>query len=189
MGPVWDDLIVVGRIARTHGRRGEVILDSASDFPEERFQAGNRLLVQRAGRVETLVIAAAWFQKGRPVVAFDGVETMNDAEAMAGLELRIPAGELAALPEGVYYHHDLVGCRVETVAGDTVGEVSRVDGSGVTSLLVVQTPGGEELIPLVDQMCREIDTGAKRIVIASPDGLLGLNQTARSRRKRPGGPS
>ena len=186
MGPVWDDLVVVGHIARTHGRRGEVILNSESDFPEERFQAGNRLLVQRDGRVEAMVITSAWFQKGRPVVAFDGVETMNDAETLAGLELRIPAAELAPLPEGVYYHHDLVGCRVETVSGDVVGEVSKVDGSGVTSLLVVQRPGGEELIPLVGEMCRVIDPGARRIVIAAPDGLLGLNETARSRGERQG---
>jgi 16S rRNA processing protein RimM len=185
--PPWDDLIVVGRIARTHGRRGEVILNSESDFPEERFQAGNRLLAQRAGRVEALVVTSAWFQKGRPVVAFEGVETMNDAEALAGLELRIPAAELAPLPQGVYYHHDLVGCRVETVTGDVVGEVSKVDGGGATSLLVVQTPCGEELIPLVDEMCRVIDPGARRIVIAAPDGLLGLNETARSRGDRRGG--
>jgi 16S rRNA processing protein RimM len=179
--PPWDDLILVGCIARTHGRRGEVILNSESDFPEERFQAGHRLLVQRAGRVEAMVITSAWFQKGRPVVAFDGVETMNDAEALAGLELRIPAKELAPLPDGMYYHHDLVGCRVETVAGEVVGEVRAVEGSGATSRLVVQSPGADELIPLIDQVCRVIDPGARRIVIAAPEGLLGLNQTARSR--------
>jgi 16S rRNA processing protein RimM len=185
--PPWDDLIVVGRIARTHGRRGEVILNSESDFPEDRFRAGNRLLVQRVGRIEALSVASAWFQKGRPVVAFEGVETMNDAEELAGLELRIPVEELAPLPPGVYYHHELVGCRVETAGGEVVGEVSKVDGSGVTSLLVVKTPGGEELIPLVDNMCRVIDPGARRIVIAAPDGLLGLNETARSRGERRGG--
>jgi len=179
--PAWDDLILVACIARTQGRRGEVILNSESDFPEERFQAGNRFLVQRAGRVEAMVITSAWFQKGRPVVAFDGVETMNDAEALAGLELRIPAEELARLPDGMYYHHDLVGCRVETVAGEVVGQVRAVEGSGATSRLVVQTPGADELIPLVDHVCRVIDPGARRIVIAAPEGLLGLNQTARSR--------
>ena len=81
----------------------------------------------------------------------------------------------------MYYHHDLVGCRVETVAGDVVGQVRAVEGSGVTSRLVVQTPGADELIPLIDHVCRVIDPGARRIVIAAPEGLLGLNQTARSR--------
>ena len=65
---------------------------------------------------------------------------MDDAEALAGLELRIPAGELAPLPPGMYYHHDLVGCRVETSAGDAVGEVVAVEGSGEASRLVVETP-------------------------------------------------
>jgi 16S rRNA processing protein RimM len=187
MGALWDDLIVVARIARAHGIRGEVILNLDTDFPEERFQAGNRLLVQRGGRVEPLHVVSARFQKGRAVVGFDGVGTMTEAEALAGLELRIPPEELAPLPDGMFYHHDLVGCRVETVAGDAVGEVVKVDGSGTTSLLVVRTPRGEELIPLVDQMCRTIDPPAKRIVIAAPDGLLGLNETARSRGERRSG--
>jgi len=177
----WEDLIVVARIARAHGIRGEVILNLETDFPEERFQAGNRLLVQRGGRIEPLVIISARFQRGRAVVGFDGVGTMTEAEALAGLELRIPPAELAPLPDGVYYHHDLVGCRVETVAGDAVGEVIKVDGSGATSRLVVRTAAGEDLIPMVDEMCRSIDLAAKRIVIAAPDGLLGLNDTARSR--------
>ena len=182
--PQWDDLIVVARIARAHGLRGEVILNLETDFPDERFQPGNRLLTQRGGRIDALVVTSSRLQKGRAVVGFEGVGTMTEAEALAGLELRIPADQLAPLPDGVYFHHDLVGCRVETVAGEVIGEVRKVDGSGVTSLLVVQTPVGEELIPLVDEMCREIDPRAKRIVIAPPDGLLGLNQTARSRGER-----
>jgi 16S rRNA processing protein RimM len=174
----------VARIARAHGLRGEVILNLETDFPDERFQPGNRLLTQRGGRIDALVVTSSRLQKGRAVVGFEGVGTMTEAEALAGLELRIPADQLAPLPDGVYFHHDLVGCRVETVAGEVIGEVRKVDGSGVTSLLVVQTPVGEELIPLVDEMCREIDPRAKRIVIAPPDGLLGLNQTARSRGER-----
>jgi len=185
-GPAWDELVVVGRVARTHGRRGEVILNSESDFADERFRPGNRLLTLRGGRVEALVITSAWFQKGRPIVGFDGVESMNDAEELAGLELRIPHEELAPLPDGVFYHHDLVGCRVETTDGRPVGEVRAVEGSGVASRLVVTTAGGEELIPLVDEFCRAIDPAARRIVIAAPDGLLGLNETARSRGERRG---
>ena len=178
----------MARIARAHGIRGEVILNLETDFPEERFRTGNRLLVKRGGRVERFVIISARLQRGRAVVGFDGVGTMTEAETLAGLELRIPPAELAPLPDGVYYHHDLAGCRVETVSGDAVGEVIKVDGGGTTSLLVVRTAGGEELIPLVDAMVRSVDLAAKRIVIAPPDGLLGLNVTARSREERRSGP-
>ena len=186
MTAAWDDLIVVARVARPHGRRGEVILNLETDFPEERFRPGNRLLVRRGALIAPLVIRSVWFMRDRPVVGFDGVESIDDAEALAGIELRIPAEQLAALPPGMFYHHDLLGCRVETTSGAVVGEVVGVEGRGAASRLVVRTPRGEDLIPLVDEMCPIIDPPARRIVVAAPDGLLGLNETARSRGERRG---
>jgi 16S rRNA processing protein RimM len=185
--PAWDDLVVVARVARSHGRRGEVILNLETDFPEQRFAIGNRLMTRRGTETETLVVRSVWFMKARPVVGFEGFESIDDADTLAGRELRIPAGELAELPPGMFYHHDLVGCRVETPAGDAVGEVVAVDGSGDMSRLVVETPRGEELIPLVSEMVPLVDPQARRIVVAAPEGLLGLNETARSRRMRQGG--
>ena len=182
----WEDLVVVARVARPHGRRGEVILNLETDFPEQRFAPGNRLIVKRRAEPESLVIRSAWFMRNRPVVGFEGVETIEDAATLAGRELRIPPGELAPLPAGMFYHHDLVGCRVETTAGDLVGAVVAVEGSGAASRLVVETPRGEELIPLASEVCPVIDPPGRRIVIAAPDGLLGLNETARSRRARQG---
>ena len=182
----WDDLAVVARVARPHGRRGEVILNLETDFPEQRFAPGNRVMIRRGADAEALVVRSVWFMKSRPVVGFEGFESIDDAETLAGHELRIPVGELADLPPGMFYHHDLVGCRVETTGGEAVGEVVAVEGSGEASRLVLQTPRGEELIPLVSEMVPLVDTGARRIVIAAPDGLLGLNETARSRRLRQG---
>ena len=187
--PDWDDLVVVARVARPHGRRGEVILNLETDFPERRFAPGNRLTVLRGAVAETLVVRSVWFVKTRPVVGFEGFESIDDAETLAGRELRIPADELAELPPGMFYHHDLVGCRVETEGGDVVGEVVAVEGSGEASRLVLETPRGEELVPLASHMVPLVDTRAKRIVIAAPDGLLGLNETARSRRLRQGWPT
>jgi 16S rRNA processing protein RimM len=187
MTAAWDDLVVVARVARPHGRRGEVILNLETDFPVERFKPGNRLLVRRGALTAPLLIRSAWFMRDRPVVGFDGVESIDDAETLAGAELRIPAEELAALPPGMFYHHDLLGCQVETTGGAVVGEVIAVDGSGAASRLVVRTPTGEDLIPLVDEMCPVVDPASRRIVVAAPDGLLGLNETARSRGERRGG--
>jgi 16S rRNA processing protein RimM len=182
--PAWDDLVVVARVARPHGRRGEVILNLETDFPERRFAPGNRVMVRRGADAEPLVVRSVWFLKSRPVVGFDGFASIDDAETLAGRELRIPADELAELPPGMFYHHDLVGCRVETAAGLIVGEVVAVDGAGEASRLVVATPRGEDLIPLVGEMVPLVDTRGRRIVVAAPDGLLGLNDTARSRRAR-----
>jgi 16S rRNA processing protein RimM len=100
---------------------------------------------------------------------------VDAAERMAGLELRIPAEQLATLPAGTFYHHDLVGCRVETGSGAAVGVVAGVEGTLAGSRLVVAGASGEILIPLTVGICTTIDVNAKRIVIDPPEGLLDLN--------------
>ena len=179
-------MAVVGTIARAHGNRGQVIVNPETDFPDERFQAGAELFVERAGAALAMRVVAMRMQRDRPVIAFDGVATMNDAEALAGKELRVPVERLAALPQDTFYHHDLVGCRVETLGGVDVGIVSGVeDAPNGSRLIVVRgagAPGVEEEgahghveIPLVADICTTVDVGAKRIVIDPPDGLLELN--------------
>jgi 16S rRNA processing protein RimM len=171
----WDQMAVVGRIARAHGNRGQVIVNLVTDFPDARFHAGAELFTQRGTRVEALRLTSVRFQHERPVVGIEGVDTMNDAEALAGQELRVPLERLMPLPAGTFYHHDLVGCQVETRAGAPVGVVRDVDASFGGARLVVDGAAGEVLIPLVAAICTAVDPGAKRIVIDPPDGLLDLN--------------
>ena len=171
----WDAMAAVGRIARAHGIRGQVILNSDTDFPEERFKPGATVFTQRGGEVTPLTLTTVRFQNGRPVIGIEGVETMNDAEALAGLELRVPLDELAPLPAGMFYHHELIGCQVETVDGEKVGAVEKVEGTLEGSRLVVAGKRGEILIPMATAICRTIDVAGKRIVIEPPDGLLDLN--------------
>ena len=168
-------MAVVGTIARAHGNRGQVIVNPETDFPDERFQAGAEVFVERAGTVQPMRVVAMRMHRDRPVIAFDGVATMNDAEALAGLELRVPVERLAALPQDTFYHHYLVGCRVETRGGADVGMVRRVDGAAGGSRLIVQGHRGDVEIPLVAGICTAIDVTGKRIVIDPPEGLLDLN--------------
>ena len=108
-------------------------------------------------------------------VRLDYHETINDAEELAGLELRVPVEELAALPAGMFYHHDLVGCAVVTGGGEKVGTVEGVEGTLSGSRLVVAGAKGEILVPLATEICRTIDVPGRRIVIEPPEGLLDLN--------------
>jgi len=172
----WSELAVVGRVARAHGIRGQVIVNLETDFPEARFQPGGELFIERNGVVETLRLSSVRFQQGRPVIGIDGVDTMNAAEALAGRELRVPLERLAPLPAGTFYRHDLIGCRVEMASGQTVGVVEDVEGTVEGSRLVVQGDRGEILIPLVAEICTAVDPAAKRIVVEPPDGLLELNR-------------
>lgn len=172
----WSALAVVGRIARAHGLRGQVILNLETDFPQERFQPGAELFIERAGRVEPLIVTAVRFHGERPVIGLSGVETIDAAEALAGHELRVPLERLAALPPGTYYRHDLIGCRVETTTGTAIGIVTDVEGTMGGSRLVVDGGGNEVLIPLAAEICPEIDPAGKRIVIDPPEGLVDLNR-------------
>lgn len=173
--PPWDELVLVGTIARPHGNRGEVAVRPETDFPEERFRQGRTVYARRGARVERLTIADVRFHKGRPILTLPGVGSIGEAEEWTGAELRIPADELSPLPAGSYYRHDLVGCRVRTESGEEVGVVARVDGDGRGSRLVVEGARGEVLIPLAADICREIDVSGREIVIRPPAGLLELN--------------
>jgi 16S rRNA processing protein RimM len=177
--PDWDAMAVVGRIARAHGIRGQVIVNSDTDFPEERFQPGAELFLNRSGHVEPITITTVRFHQARPVLGLSGVEDMNAAIALAGAELRVPVDQLAALPPDTFYRHDLIGCTVETRRGEPVGTVSDVEGTIGRSRLIVTTAGGEVLIPLAAHICTAIDPAGKRIVVDPPEGLLELNAVRR----------
>jgi 16S rRNA processing protein RimM len=171
----WDDMVLVGQVARAHGRFGQVIVNPETDFPTERFAPGSVLHAKRFGREERLTVSAMRMHQGRPVLTFEGVQTMDDAEALAGVELRIPERDLAPLPRGTYYEHALVGCEAVTVGGRTLGVVRAVEGSAAGARLVIGSGRGEIQIPLADDICVEIDVGRRRIVVDPPEGLLELN--------------
>jgi 16S rRNA processing protein RimM len=175
----WDEMALVGRVARPHGIRGQVIVNPDTDFPGERFQAGAQLFVQRGGKVEPITLASVRFHRQRPIIAVIGVDDADQAATLAGLELRIPIEWLSALPSGMFYRHDLVGCLVETRTGERVGMVKDVEGDAGGSRLVVETNGGEVLVPLAQEICPVIDVVAKRIVVVLPEGLLELNADRR----------
>ena len=179
-----DDLLLVGRVARPHGIRGQVIVNPETDFAGERFTAGQTLQVGPPGHTVARRIVEARFHKGRPIVAFEDVATMNDAEALAGAELKVPASDAKALPEGTFYHYDLVGCEVRDTTGRLVGSVVKVEGTMERSRLVVDGAGEQVLIPLVAPICVRIDVAARQIVIDPPEGLIDLNDRRPAREPR-----
>ena len=109
------------------------------------------------------------------MIGFEGFATIEEVERLAGRELRVPEDALQRLADGAYYVHDLVGCVVETVSGERVGLVQRVDGGAGASVLSVAGARGEVLVPLAADICIEIDIATRRIRINPPEGLLELN--------------
>jgi 16S rRNA processing protein RimM len=173
-------MVLVGRVARPHGIRGQVIVNPETDFVEDRFRAGATFWTRSARGDEQLRVTSARVQNGRPVIAFEGFSSIEDVERLAGLDLRVPEEDLLPLEAGMYYHHQLIGCVVETVDGERVGDVVKVDGGAAGSVLEVEGPRGLVLIPLAVEICVEIDVERKRVRIDPPDGLLDVNAGVRS---------
>ena len=167
-----DDLLLIGRVARAHGNRGQVIVNPETDFMEDRFRPGQIVMVGPEAGATPREIVAVRFQQGRPIVALRGVETMDAAESLAGAGLWMTAAALGPLPARTFYRHDLVGCDVFDTAGAPLGTVTAVEGTLDRSCLVL---GEDTMIPLVDGICVEVDPAAGRIVVNPPEGLLDLN--------------
>lgn len=180
-------MALVGRIARPHGLKGQVVVNPETDFVDERFAVGAVVWTRSNAGQEPLTVASLRVQNGRPIVAFEGFERIEDVERLAGLELRVPEESLRPLQPGTYYEHQLVGCAVETTGGDVVGEVAKVEGGAGASRVVVNGPRGEILIPLAVDICVDIDVERKKIRIDAPEGLLELNETTKKGRSRPRG--
>jgi 16S rRNA processing protein RimM len=178
------DLLLVGRVARAHGNKGQVIVNLETDFPERRFQPGRMLLVGSEDAAVRHEIRAVRFQHGRPIVALDGIDTMDDAEALSGAGLWVESDAVEPLPENTFYHHDLVGCDVVETGGAVVGKVTAVEGPMERSQLLVHGPGGEVMIPLAGEIVT-VDLSSRRIIVDPPEGLLELNEPSGGRRARP----
>jgi 16S rRNA processing protein RimM len=164
-------MISVGRIVRPHGLAGDVVVESATDFPETRFRKGAKVTTAKG----VLTITGSRPQGDRWVVRFEGFDSIEAVEPLRDTELQVEPDALGALPAGQYYLHDLVGCAVETVDGRHVGPVAVVYTGAAQAVLGITGPAGEILVPMAGDICREVDVAARRIVIAPPEGLLEVN--------------
>jgi len=168
-------MVSVGIVARSHGRRGHVVVNPLTDFPESRFRVGELVYTKVGPDIIKRRITEVRFQRGRPVIGFDDIHSITDAEELRDCELRIPESALRPLPAGTYYSHDLVGCEVVTRAGTSVGVVSEIEGPTALQRLIVVKKEKICDVPLVDAVCVSIDVRARRICIDPPVGLLDLN--------------
>ena len=161
------------------GRRGEVLAELHTDFPE-RFEERRELSGLAAdGSRRDLQLEEHWFHKGGVVLKFAGVESISDAERLKGLELQVPLEGRTELEAGAAYVSEIVGCEVwVTNAGQPqlLGSVKDVEfGAGEAPLLVVRRPSGQEiLVPYAEEFVKSTDFAARRIQMQLPDGLLEL---------------
>jgi len=170
---------------RPHGIRGEVATEILTDFPDRLTRLKSAQLWN--GRTEpprSVLVRSCWLSHsrgGQAIFLFEGSNSISDAEKLVGLEVQIPLSERISLPTGSFYVSDLIGCEVyERDSGKRIGQVRDVQFPGEelkgTPLLEVDSPSGELLIPLAQEICVQIDTAARRIDVVLPEGLRELNR-------------
>jgi len=168
-----DAWVTVARLGKTRGNRGEITAVPLSGRPE-RFQALGQVYLWGSGGPLERRVERAWFHDRTLVFKFAGIDTISDAEPLAGMEVRIPAGERIPLEAGEFFQTDLVGCQVvDRKTGAALGRVEAWEDAGGSGLLAVE---GGLLIPFARSICVEIDVGARRIAVELPAGLKELNK-------------
>jgi len=170
-------LLVVGRVGRPQGVRGEVTVEVRTDDPAGRFADGARLLTEPTGR-GPLVVASSRDQNGRLVVLFEGVEDRNGAEALRDTLVLVDGASLPPTDDPDEFHDfQLVGLVAELPDGSRLGVVAEVLHLPHGDVLAVRRdlPGvAEVLVPFVHAMVPVVDLEGGRVVIDPPDGLLDL---------------
>jgi 16S rRNA processing protein RimM len=180
-----ENWVWLARIRRPQGRKGEVLAEILTDFPEK-FAERRQVWLLPASSVSVSASVAReielnnhWLHKGGVVLHFGGVDSISAAEELKGLVVAVPQAKRAALAADETYIGDLIGCVLVDVAGAeevTVGEIENVDRSGgAAPLLVVRGARGEVLIPFAKSYLRGIDLEGKRVEMALPEGLVDLN--------------
>ncbi len=171
--------VIVGRIGRPHGIRGEVVIGVRTDEPDLRFAVGAVVDADRsaegdlpADRAPLKVVSARW-HSGQLLVGFAGITDRTAAGQLTGRWLRVDSGQLPATSDpDEFRDHELIGLSVRTTAGEPVGVVTDMLHYGQDLLVVRRADGGESLVPFVKALVPEVDLSAGVLVIDPPPGLL-----------------
>ena len=180
--------LVVGRIVKSHGIRGEVVVDVRTDSPNERFASGSVLATRtrksKGSNVpETLNVEAARNHSGRLLVRFAGVSSRDSADALRGIDLIVDSDTLDPLSgDDEFYDHELEGLNVRVGERDAepIGRVGEVLHTAAGEVLSISTPsdgpyaGREVLVPFIEQFVPTIDVAGETIIITPPEGLLDI---------------
>ena len=190
--PAW---IVLAHLLRPQGRKGEVLGELLTDFPE-RFEGQRRVFLAAPGfegeesEARPAVVVAFWLpvgqNEGRAVLQFAGIDTISDAESIAGQDVLVPRGERVPLDDESIYVSELIGCAVydgPVPVGVIEDEQFAMSADGArrlddaAPLLAVRSSEGDEiLIPYAKAFLVAVDTEAKRIDMALPQGLIEVNR-------------
>jgi 16S rRNA processing protein RimM len=166
--------VIVGRVRRPHGIRGEVRVEILTDYPERLVQRDSLYLAhpQSPDEVKQYPLESVRPHKGILLVKLGGIDDRDAAEELRGMLIQVPFEEAVPLEEGEYYHFQLIGMDVETETGEWLGRVADVLATGAHDVYVVRGPRGEVLLPAIEDVILELNTERRKMVVRPLPGML-----------------
>lgn len=180
-----SDPVLLARLLRPQGRRGELLAEILTDFPERFAERRHVLLLPNvtanmaAGEPRAMELEHHWLHKGGVVLKFKGVDSINDAEPLRGAHVAVQVEERVAL-EDAFYIGDLIGCRLMDEQSGTAAEIGKIvdvqrEPVSADLLVVGSKENGEVLVPFAKAYLVRVDVAARKVVMRLPAGLLTLN--------------
>lgn len=164
----------VGKIVNTHSLKGEVKVISSTDFEEERFKKGSKLLITRGNQLLREVVVQSYRNhKNFLLVKFEGIDSVEEAEKLKNLQIKIDSDEVGELEENEFYFHQIIGCEVFDENDKNLGEIIDILTPGANDVWVIKGENGKEiLIPYIEDVVKKIDITSKKVNIEVMEGLI-----------------
>ena len=164
----------VGKIVNTHSLKGEVKVISSTDFEEERFKKGSKLLITRGNQlIREVVVQSYRNHKNFLLVKFEGIDSVEEAEKLKNLQIKIDSDEVEELEENEFYFHQIIGCEVFDENDKNLGEIIDILTPGANDVWVIKGENGKEiLIPYIEDVVKKIDIISKKVNIEVMEGLI-----------------
>jgi 16S rRNA processing protein RimM len=165
------EFITIGQILAPWGIKGKLKVKVVTDFPQ-RFVPFSKVYINR----QPMTIDSAEWHKGKAIIKLSTIDDIEDAQQLRGQPIEIHYSQLQSLPEGQYYHFQLIGLEVWTTQGELLGNITEILTTESNDNYVVSGTKGEILVPAIEDVVKSIDLDQGHIVIEAIEGLLSLNQ-------------
>lgn len=162
------EFLAVGRVLRPHGVRGELLLESLTDYPEH---LAEQKVVYLGEPPQPHPLAGVRVRRGQFILRLGDCNGRDAAGAFRNQLVQIEAEAAAPLPPGLYYHHQLIGLAVYTEEGEHLGQLTEILETGANDVYVVRGEQGEVLLPVIAEVIRAVDLPARRLTVHLLDGL------------------
>lgn len=164
----------VGKIVNTHSLKGEIKVISSTDFEEERFKKGSKLLITRGNQfIREVIVESYRKHKNSLLVKFEKIDSIEEAEKFKNLQLKVDSENISKLEENEYYFHEIIGCEVFDENNESLGEIVEILTPGANDVWVIKSKNGKEiLIPYIEDVVKNVDISNKVINIEVMEGLI-----------------